>query len=162
MRFDGRQSTQLRPLAIDLSPVRHPEGSALIRMGDTHHGTLSPEDPRCPQFAMNHPEYVIERSDGLTEVALDYGHREVREHRLAIMREIVEDHEVDGLLLNFIRAGKLFERDRGREKAPIMTAFVGQIRQVLDGASKKRGRGRLLLGARVLSTINECFLAGMD
>jgi len=36
MRFDGRNPTQLRPLAIDLSPVRYPEGSALIRMGDTH------------------------------------------------------------------------------------------------------------------------------
>lgn len=36
MRFDNRTPTQIRPITIEHSPVRHPEGSALIRMGDTH------------------------------------------------------------------------------------------------------------------------------
>ncbi|MBN2002475.1 MAG: ribonuclease PH [Anaerolineae bacterium] len=35
MRPDGRESAQLRPLTFELSPVRHPQGSALIRMGET-------------------------------------------------------------------------------------------------------------------------------
>ena len=78
--------------------------------------------------------------DGRTnETALDYSYPEVREHRLAIMREIVEEYEVDGLELNFVRWAKHFPRDRGREKAPIMTDYVGQIRNVLDVAVRKRG-----------------------
>ena len=36
MRLDGRAPNQLRPLTIELSPVRYPEGSALIRLGETH------------------------------------------------------------------------------------------------------------------------------
>ena len=133
-----------------------------VRMGDTHHRALDPDVPLCPQFAIDHPEYVIPRRDGIAEVALDYSHPEVREHRLAIIREIVEDHAVDGVSLNFMRWAKYFERDLGREKAPIMTDFVGQVRAILDETARKRGTGRLILGARVLSTIDECFLAGCD
>ena len=36
MRFDNRQLTDLRPITLERSPLRHAEGSALIRMGDTH------------------------------------------------------------------------------------------------------------------------------
>ncbi len=35
MRFDGRTPEALRPISIDLSPIRDPEGSALVRMGET-------------------------------------------------------------------------------------------------------------------------------
>ncbi len=35
IRPDGRELAQLRPLTFELSPLRHPQGSALIRMGDT-------------------------------------------------------------------------------------------------------------------------------
>ncbi len=36
MRPDARQALELRPLDIELSPMRYPEGSALIKMGATH------------------------------------------------------------------------------------------------------------------------------
>lgn len=36
MRPDGRTPHAIRPMTIALSPVRYPEGSALIRLGDTH------------------------------------------------------------------------------------------------------------------------------
>lgn len=36
MRPDGRTRQEIRPLTIELSPVRHPAGSALIKLGDTH------------------------------------------------------------------------------------------------------------------------------
>ena len=35
MRHDGRTKQQLRPVSIELTPVKYPEGSALIKMGDT-------------------------------------------------------------------------------------------------------------------------------
>ena len=35
MRPDGRASNEIRPVSIELSPIKYPEGSALIRMGDT-------------------------------------------------------------------------------------------------------------------------------
>ena len=145
--------------------VMHRRGVKLLaemRMGDTHQRNFDLTDPLVPQFAADHPEYVIKRPDKITSVALDYSFAQVREYRMAILREMAEEHEVDGLCLNFMRWAKYFERDKGREKAPIMTEFVGQIHRMLDEAAKKRGCGRLMLGVRVLSTINECFGAGLD
>ncbi len=144
----------------------HGEGKevlAAIRMNDTHHRRLDSAEPLCPTFAIEHPQFVIEQPDGRTnETALDYSHREVREHRLDIMREIAQEYDVDGLELNFVRWAKHFPRDRGREKAPIMTDYVGRIRGMLDAAAKKRRRSRLTLGVRVPESIDACWLAGVD
>ena len=136
---------------------------AAIRMGDTHHRSLDPDNPLCPQFAIEHPRFVIKQPDGRTnETALDYSHAEVREHRLGIMREIAEEYDVDGLELNFVRWAKHFPRDQGRDKAPVMTRYVGRIREMLEAAAKKRGRARLTLGVRVPESIDACWLAGID
>lgn len=136
---------------------------AAIRMGDTHHTRIDDAEPHCPKFAIDHPEFVIKQPDGRTnETALDYSHAEVRQHRLGIMREIVQEYDVDGLELNFVRWAKHFPRDEGPEKAPIMTEFVGRIREMLDTAAEKRNRGRLTLGVRVPESIDACWLAGID
>ena len=136
---------------------------AAVRMNDTHHRTLDPGNPLCSMFAIEHPEYVIKQPDGRTnETALDYSYPEVREHRFAIMREIAEEYNVDGLELNFVRWAKHFPRDKGREKAFIMTEFIGQIRAMMNEAAKKRGVDRLTLGVRVPESIEACWLAGLD
>jgi len=136
---------------------------AAIRMNDKHHQIIGHNHPLAPQFAIDHPEFVIKQPDGRTnETALDYSYAEVRQHRLGIMREIAEEYDVDGLELNFVRWAKHFARDQGREKAPIMTEYVGQIHEILAAAAKKRGRDRLTLGVRVPESIAACWLAGVD
>ena len=139
---------------------------AEMRMGDTHVVKVDPEDAFCPQLTIDHPEWIIRRSDrlpeGVSETALDYSFAGVREHRLAIVRELAHRPEVDGIELNFIRWGKYFVREEAPEKAPIMTEYVGQIHQVLAEAARARGRDHLALGARLPSTIEECRQAGLD
>lgn len=136
---------------------------AAVRMNDTHHRSLDPKHPLCSQFAIDHPEYVIKQPDGRTnETALDYSYPEVREHRLAIMREIAEGYDVDGLELNFVRWAKHFPRDKGREKAPILTTYLGEIRKMLDKAGRKRNLKPLMLGVRVPESVTTCWLAGID
>jgi D-amino peptidase len=136
---------------------------AAIRMSDTHHRSIEHTNPLCPKFAIEHPQFVIKQPDGRTnETALDYSHAEVREHRVGIMREIAEEYNVDGLELNFVRWAKHFPRDKGREQAPVMTKYVGRIRELLDVAAKKRRRDRLTLGVRVPESIDACWLAGVD
>ena len=144
--------------------ARGKEVMAAIRMSDTHHTSLDPANPLCPQFAIDHPEFVIKQPDGRTnETALDYSFPEVRAHRLAIMKEIVERYEVDGLELNFVRWAKHFPRDKGREKAPIMTEFMGRVRLMMDVAGKTRKRSRrLTLGVRIPESLHTCWLAGVD
>jgi hypothetical protein len=132
-------------------------------MNDTHHPKNEFREQRASRFAIDHPEYVIKQPDGrLNETALDYSFPEVRAQRMAIMRELAEDYDTDGLELDFGRWAKFFPRDQGVEKAPIMTAYMGDIRRMLDQAARKRGRKRLILGARVPETLRTCWLAGLD
>ena len=152
---------------------------AAIRMNDTHHTHIGHTHPLCPQFTIDHPQFVIKQPDSRTnETALDYSHPQVREHRLNIMREIVEGYDVDGLELNFVRWAKHFPRDQGREKAPIMTNYIGQMRKMLakvaagrkpsgdaapDGLRRSaKPRKRMTLGVRVPESIAACWLAGVD
>jgi len=157
------KGTDVLKLVIDELRPRGIEILAAIRMNDTHHRKLDRANPGCPVFAIEHPEYVIKQPDGRTnETALDYSYPGVREHRLAIMRELAEGYDLDGLELNFCRWGKHFPRHQGRQKAPIMTAFVARVREILDQAAQKRGRKRLTLGIRVPETIRACWIAGLD
>jgi len=157
------QGTDVLKIAIGELRPRGLEILAAIRMGDTHFRRIDPDDPRCSQFLLDHPQYVIRQPDGRTnETALDYSHADVRAYRFGIMRELAEKYDIDGLELNFCRMGKHFPRDKGREKAHIMTAFMGEIRAMLDAASRKRTRDRLTLGVRVPEGIRECWLAGLD
>ncbi len=157
------EGTDILDVVCEHMHAKGKEILAAIRMNDTHHRSLDPKEPFCSQFAIEHPQYVIQQPDGRTnETALDYSHAEVREHRMAIMREIAEKYEVDGLELNFVRWAKHFPRDKGREKAGIMTEYVGQIHEMLDSAAKKKGRKPLTLGIRVPESIEACWLAGID
>ena len=133
-----------------------------IRMSDTHHRRREWDDEGCPIFSIEHPEYAIQCGDRVPGMALDYAIEPVRAHRLAIIREFAERRSIDGLELNFVRWAKHFPRDWGYQHAPMMTDYVGQVRAILDAAAAQRGCARLILGARVPSTIHECFLAGCD
>ena len=81
------------------------------------------------------------------------------------------DRRTDGLSLNWTRWGHYFPRDFGESYAPIMTAFVGSIRAMLDEVmatkATKATRGRRvdqrpLLGMRIPSTPDECLASGLD
>lgn len=157
------EGTDALKLVTEHMQSKGKEVLAAIRMSDTHHRSLDPSNPLCPKFAIEHPQFVIKQPDGRTnETALDYSHAEVRDHRLDIMREIVEEYDVDGLELNFVRWAKHFPRDKGREKATVMTSYVSRIRETLTAAAKHRGRDRLTLGVRVPESIAACWLAGLD
>ncbi|MBI4623444.1 MAG: hypothetical protein HY736_09545 [Verrucomicrobia bacterium] len=158
----GERTDVLRLVTAALKP-RGVEVLAGVRMSDTHHRRIAWDEGLCPRFTIDHPEWVIRQPDGRTnETALDYSHPGVREHRLAIMRELATAYDIDGLELNFIRWGKHFPRDEGAAKAPIMTEFIGQVRAMLDEAARGRGRKHLVLGVRVPEGIRECWLAGLD
>lgn len=49
-RVDGRQPDQLRPLSIERGFMKHAEGSALIKMGDTHVICTASVEERVPPF----------------------------------------------------------------------------------------------------------------
>lgn len=50
MRIDGRSSNELRPLSISRSYLKYPEGSALIKLGDTAVLCTASIEVRVPDF----------------------------------------------------------------------------------------------------------------
>ena len=158
------EGTDILKVVTEHMHANNKEVLAAIRLSDTHHRRLNKYDPLAPLFAINNPHFVIKQPDKRTnETALDYSYPEVRNHRMAIMKELAFEYDIDGLELNFVRWAKHFPRDKGREKAPIMTAYVKRIRKMLDAATRKRKRKkRLTLGIRVPESIDACWLAGMD
>jgi hypothetical protein len=67
---------------------------------DEHHYFHSDLWRQNPQFRR-----VNYRFSGWTDRALDYGHPEVREHAMALVRELAERYDFDGLELDWMRFG---------------------------------------------------------
>ncbi|MCK5806044.1 MAG: hypothetical protein KAI66_24645, partial [Lentisphaeria bacterium] len=86
-----------------------------------------------------HPEYRI----GGRSVLLDYKHKEVREFKLAILREAVQ-LGMDGLSLDFAVYPPFF----AEADPAIMTQFIRDVRAMLDKEGQKQGR-HLDLAVRV-------------
>lgn len=156
------------PLEVYIEKAREygMEILAEVRMSDTHHQRISADEVRCPRITLDHPEWVIKRSEalpqGIQETAMDYSYPEVRDYRLGIITELVNEYDVDGLELNFIRWGKHFHRDEGPSKTEIMTTFVGQIVESLQQVARKRGGRSLRLSTRVPGSLVECRNVGLD
>lgn len=161
MRALAAEGTDHLSVYIERLRSRGVKCLAEIRMSDTHHA-VNAADPGCPLFTLEHPEWTIQRDDGVAESAMDYSYKEVREHRLAIIVELANAYDIDGLELNFNRWGKQFARNEGRAKKDIMTAYVGEVVAILKQAAAKKGRDKLMLGAWVPSTLAECLDTGCD
>lgn len=94
---------------------------------------------------------------------LDYSHPEVREYRLAVIREAINRYKdkMDGFLLDFMRSPVFFKLDKARESSPLMTALVADVHAALLEAEGATGRKFKLL-VRVPPTIKNCEEVGLD
>ncbi len=133
-----------------------------MRMNDSH---CTYDERHCfhNEFWRNNPQFrrVPYRSRELTEKSLDYAHKEVREHHMKLVKELVERYDFDGLELDWMRFGFHFRPGFEREGAPILTDFMVKVRRLLDKAEQKRGH-KIKLGARVPSRPQTAAGLGMD
>ncbi len=120
---------------------------------------------RLSDFGRAHPEWRIPKTDAERAAdpagepytaALDPAVPEVYEHRLRIFREVAENYDIDGIELNWRRWFHMISDPL--ENHPILTNMVREIRQMLDEVAKRKGRPRLLLGARVGPMLRGRFL----
>ena len=80
--------------------------------------------------------------------ALDYGKAEVREHHLALIRELLDRYDMDGLELDWIRSVQHFAPGFEEQGLPILTEFVREARVLVEQASKRRNHP-IKLGVRL-------------
>jgi len=162
-RFLPMLDAGIQPLQVlmDQSHERDMDFVAGFRMNDTH------DFPAYADFITAHPEWHLpkpwEVRAGDTYQGgkpLDFTFEPVREFVLSFMRELVEAYDVDGLELCFRDYG-YFPVPHGRERAHLMSDLVRRLRGLLDDRSRSSGR-RVLLGARVFSSLDECLDMGLD
>ncbi len=133
-----------------------------VRMNDVH----NTDDQRSyihSEFWRGNPQLrrVQYRFGGLTDRAFDYAKPEVRAHHMALIRELAERYDFDGLELDWMRFGYHFRPGHEAEGLSILTDFTAQVRDLLNGFERKRGH-KILLGARVPSRPQTALGLGFD
>lgn len=114
-----------------------------------------------------HPEYWMGNSDlpagkGGDNIRLfNYMIPEVREYYFSILRELCTNYDVDGVELDFQRFPKFFRSENLEEGRGVMTAFVRQIKTMMDDIGRERGKS-LKLCIRIPETLAKCESAGLD
>ncbi len=93
-------------------------------------------------FGRAHPEYRIPGKG-----CLDPAIPAVYEHRRRIFREVAENYDIDGIEFNYMRWYHMISDPH--KNFPVLTREVADTRRMLDEVAQRKGRKRLLLGARV-------------
>ena len=107
-----------------------------------------------------HPEWLLAGSwwkPGLWNFAVP----EVRQFKVAMLREVAQRYDLDGMNLDFGRHPPFLPAGRQWEHRHALTDFVRQVRLMLQDVAQRRGRP-FLLSVRVADTIPGCHFDGMD
>lgn len=100
MRPSGRNPDEMRPVSIETGVMRHPEGSCLIKCGDTHVLCTASLEDRVPSFMKN---------SGLGWVTAEYGmlprSTNTRMQREARRGQSGRTQEIQRLIGRSLRAG---------------------------------------------------------
>ena len=129
-----------------------------VRMNDMH-DSPTPGTHLFSRFYMEHPELHLHNDPfcGWGATGLNYEHPEVREHYLALIRELARGYDCDVLELDFLRFHCYFPRNDFPRHCAIMTAFVRDVRAILDAAGR-----RIKLMARIAATPAAAYELGFD
>lgn len=93
--------------------------------------------------------------------AFDYGQPEVCAYHLALIRELAERYDFDGLELDWMRFSMHFRPGHELEGGELLTAFMAEVRALLNEWESRRGHP-IRLGARVPSRPETARRMGMD
>ncbi|MFN0166252.1 MAG: hypothetical protein ACKV22_07455 [Bryobacteraceae bacterium] len=113
-----------------------------LRMNDGHFAQKGPpaEHLLTARFWMEHQDLTINKADPSVRswpgFLLDFTHREVREYRMAQIREIIDRYAAGGLELDFTRHYQYFPP--GRQRPDLITEMVAETRRLLDARSRRR------------------------
>lgn len=136
-----------------------------MRMNDVHF-IDKPLACRRSAFWTEHPEF--RRKPGFAgrpwdDAAYDFAHPEVRAHALALVRELLEKWDVDGLECDWLRfPHHVTEAEERAQTGHVhLTAVMREVKRLVDEAAARRGHP-ILVGVRVASRPDRAFALGTD
>ena len=137
-----------------------------VRMNDSHGTYASGRHPWVSDFYWDHPQWQLKtkfrRKDQLFMHTFDYRQPEVREHYLALIRELITGYRFDVLELDFLRHPPYFplassgKTSSGKHRA-IMTDFIRTVRKLLNSS-----KGKKQLFVRVPDVAATSYKLGLD
>jgi hypothetical protein len=157
---------------LDRCRLRGQAAFISIRLNDAHHKELVNAKPgektgsvamSVTKFYRDHPEYRIGPKLGSAQFqVLNWAHPEVPARKLALLTELGENYDLDGLELDFMRFYNFFPRDTttSERRRGIITAFVREVRALLDRTARD-GKRRWLC-ARVPGFLSAHDPLGLD
>ena len=139
-----------------------------VRMNS--HYEIDPAHPAYGRFRREHPELLIGRPgedipEGTVEGGLrtgkNYAFPEVCAYMAAVIFEVFERFDVDGVELDFMRHPGFFRLEEAYANRYLMTDLVRHVHQRLLQVSTERGK-ELLLAVRVPPTLADSTRVGVD
>ena len=134
------------------------------------HYEADPNAPNAGRFRNDHREHLIGRPDEVLPIGsmrwgirtgLDYTHAAVRAHMAAIINELFESFDVDGVELDFMRHPSYFKVEDAYANRYLMTDLVRRVRQRMDEVGSATGRS-IDLAVRVPPTLADSARIGLD
>ena len=155
----------LDPYAVWIARCREKKISPWLtmRMNDVH-DVSDTTNYMHSTFWLEHPEYwrvPYEQKGSWTDRALNYAMPAVREHNMALVAELLERYDPDGIELDWMRFGYHFAPGQERVGCEILTQFMRDARTLTQMWAEKRGHP-IQLGARVPALPDAAVGLGMD
>jgi len=168
----GRDCLQL---IIDFCRKHSIEVLWTLRMNDTHDNWFP---QMYPEYKKKHPDHLLFQPEDIGKppkgrmephmnaTAVDFGRQEIRDRQFAIMEEVCQRYDIDGLEMDFMRQPIYFRPTlEGRPVEPehieTMNGFVRRVRRMTEDLGAKRGRP-ILVACRVPNTVRCCREIGID
>ena len=133
-----------------------------IRMNDVHDAGLR-KSALHSRFWTEHPEYwrYPDRFTAWNDRCLNYGLEPVRDHAMALVKEVCDRYDMEGLELDWNRFPLHFREGEEIEGGKVLTEWMTEVRQVARAAEKK-WKHPILLVARVPARPEVAVGTGLD
>jgi len=133
-----------------------------IRMNDSHDAPLT-RSPLHSRFYREHPEYLTyrKRMSSWHDRCLNFNLQPVRDHAMALIKEVCDRFDMDGLELDWNRFCGHFRDDEMAEGGKALTEWMADVRKVVREAEKK-WKHPITLAARVPARPDVSVHRGLD
>ena len=109
-----------------------------------------------------HPEWLLAGPWAPDrKIFWDFRNREIRDYKLSILREVVENYDFDGIEIDFARGPITLPLGQQWKYRHHLTDFMSKVRALTLEAAERRGRP-ILLAARLPASIEGCRIDGID